>query len=100
LNEVSRVSDLRKAELPIPDAAKQDAKARELIRVWAACGKQHIVLATKTWDDPAVWGIVLVDLARHLAKAHSQRGVRDAEQILDRIRQGFDAEWTSPTDRP
>ncbi len=45
-------------------------------------------------------GVCLVDFARHVARAYAQtRGV-DPERVLQRIREGFDAEWTCHTDDP
>jgi hypothetical protein len=86
--------------LPIPEAAINDPRAIEMLRVWAAGGKQHVSLATGLWDDPANWGIMLVDLANHIANAYERsRGLNRAE-VLRRLREGFDAEWSSPTDSP
>lgn len=86
-------------ELPVPSAAANDERALELARVWAAGGKQHVALATQIWDDPASWGIMLVDLARHVANAYgaSASGMT-REAVLERIKVGFDAEWSHPTD--
>jgi hypothetical protein len=85
-------------ELPIPPQAVDDVNARELVRVWAASGKQHLSLATGLWNDPAVWGVVLVDLARHLARAYELAKGLDQNVALARIRQGMDAEWLEDTD--
>ncbi|MFM8220675.1 MAG: DUF5076 domain-containing protein, partial [Planctomycetaceae bacterium] len=52
-------------QLPVPPTAAGDVRAIELVRVWAAHGKQHVSLATSIWQDPAAWGIMLVDLAKH-----------------------------------
>ncbi len=87
-------------ELPIPPAAQSDERAIELARVWAAGGKQHVSLATGLWNDPAAWGIMLVDLARHVAGAYEQTQGLDPAEVLDRIKAGFDAEWSEPTDKP
>jgi hypothetical protein len=89
---------MRFHELPIPPAALKDAKSRELVRVWAASGKQHVSLATGLWDDPATWGIMLVDVARHLARAYEQTRGMDRDKALARIREGMDAEWSEDTD--
>jgi uncharacterized protein DUF5076 len=89
---------MRSHELPIPPPALKDAKSRELVRVWAASGKQHISLATGLWDDPATWGIMLVDLARHLARAYKQTHGMDHDRTLARIRGAIDAEWAEDTD--
>jgi hypothetical protein len=87
-------------ELAIPPEAMSDPQARELLRVWGARGSLNITLAAETWDDPAAWGIALVDLARHVARAFEQRGSLNVDGALARLRQGFDAEWDSPTDAP
>ena len=87
-------------ELPVPAAAKSDASARELARVWAAGGKQHVSLATGLWSDPGAWGLLLVDLARHVANAYEEMEGRDPSQVLARIRDAFDVEWQNPTDTP
>ena len=88
----------KRKELAVPPAVSGDAKAVELIRVWAAHGKQHVSLRPTVWDDPAAWGICLVDLARHLAKAYSLEAGKNSNDVLQRIKEGFDAEWSSPTD--
>ncbi len=87
-------------ELLIPPAACVDPKALEILRVWAAEGGQHVTMATGLWDDPAMWGLMLVDLAKHVAAAYAHIEGRDRERVLARIREGFDAEWDDPTDRP
>jgi hypothetical protein len=57
-------------------------------------------LRAEAWEDPAAWGIMLVDLARHVARAYEQLKGLAREETLSRIHEGFDAEWTSPTDQP
>ena len=85
-------------ELPIPAAAVHDVKSLELVRVWAAQGQQHVSLATEVWEDPGVWGILLVDLARHVARAYEQTAAADRHAVFQRIRDAFDVEWENPTD--
>jgi hypothetical protein len=91
---------LHPQELPIPSAASRDNRAIELARIWAAGGKQHVSLATGIWDDPAAWGIMLVDLAKHVANAYAQTTGAMESETLQRIKEGFDAEWNTATDRP
>ena len=86
-------------ELSIPEPALADPAARELLRVWAARDAQHVSIATGLWKDRAAWGIALVDLARHIARAYELTG-KDGKIALERIRAGFDAEWSHPTDEP
>ena len=92
--------DKHPKQLPIPSAAANDARAIELLRVWAAGGRQHVSLATGLWSDPANWGIMLVDLARHIADVYSQTKGTSRGAVLQRLREGFDAEWETPTDQP
>ncbi len=87
-------------QLPIPSDAASDDSAIELARIWAAGGKQHVALATGLWKDPAAWGMMLVDLAHHVARAYEQTAGITQEAALTRIREGFDAEWSAPTDTP
>jgi hypothetical protein len=86
-------------ELPIPSATLSDPRARELLRVWAANGSQHVSMASGLWTDPAAWGIMLVDLAKHAARAYEQAGTHVSEEALLRIRAGFDAEWLQATSK-
>ncbi|GAC1452430.1 MAG: DUF5076 domain-containing protein [Isosphaeraceae bacterium] len=87
-------------QLPLPPDAAQDVRAIELLRVWASKGKQHVSLATGLWDDPASWGIMLVDLARHVANAYSELKGMNRHEALVRVKEGFDVEWEEPTDQP
>jgi hypothetical protein len=84
-------------ELVIPPEATTDPKAMELIRVWAAHGVQHVSMSPGVWKDPAIWGIVLVDLARHVANYYHQVHGLNKEDVLLRIKELFNAEWESPT---
>jgi hypothetical protein len=87
-------------ELAIPEAAKKDAAAAEILRVWLADGQQHITMRTGVFEDPAAWGLFLCDLARHIANAYKLEKGLEFEKTLDRVRAGFDAEMDSPTDMP
>ena len=91
---------MTRGELAVPPIAAADPRARELVRVWAAEGSQHVSIAADTWENPAAWGIMLVDLARHVSRAYEQMGKGHAGAVLDRIREGFDAEWSQATDLP
>ncbi|HTV73898.1 MAG TPA: DUF5076 domain-containing protein [Candidatus Acidoferrales bacterium] len=87
-------------ELPIPDTARQDPNSGEILRVWIANKDQQVVLRMGLWKDPAAWGIMLRDLMRHIADAYHQEQGLDHKKTLQRIKAGFDAETSSPTDRP
>jgi len=84
-------------ELLIPNATKQDPNSFELLRVWVANKGQHVTLRTEVWNDPAAWGLMLADLARHVANAYEQIDGLDRAKVLERIKAGFEAESGSPT---
>ncbi len=84
--------------LSIPPAAESDPKSIEIARIWATGGKQHVTMMTGLWDDPAAWGLMLVDLARHAANAYVETEGKDLNEVLQRIKAGFDVEWDAPTD--
>lgn len=84
--------------LQIPATVAGDPKATEIARIWAAHGQQHVQLRSGVWEDPGSWGIMLVDLARHVANAYEQDGRGDYFEVLSRIHDIFEAEWNSPTD--
>jgi len=89
----------QKDSLPIPAAASRDPRSLEVLRVWIANGEQHVALAFGMWEDPAAWGLLLADLARHIAEAHAQQDEDvDAEDFLEEIRAGLEAELDAPTD--
>jgi hypothetical protein len=85
-------------ELDVPPQAISDPRAVEIARIWAAGGNQVVAFRAETWSDPATWGIMLVDFAKHVADAYENLGQGTRNDILDTIRLAFDAEWRSPTD--
>jgi hypothetical protein len=87
-------------ELAIPEAARKDRDAQEILRVWLAGGNQHVSVSVGVWDDPAAWGLMLADLARHVANSYQQNRGLDRAKTLERIKAALDAELSSPTDEP
>ena len=84
-----------------PPASTRDAASFELLRVWIAEQGQHVSLRSGVWEDPFAWGIVLADLARHIALAHQlQNEGADPAAFLTRLLEGFQAEIENPTDEP
>jgi hypothetical protein len=77
----------------------QEKDSFEILRVWAGSNRQQYSLKTN-WDDPGAWGLLLVDIARHTAKAYGGSGNMTEQEALNRIKKLFDAEWGSPTDVP
>jgi hypothetical protein len=89
-----------KDQLTIPDAARKDPESQEVARIWVANNAQHVTLQVGAWKDPFAWGILLADLARHLANAYEKSEGLNIDETVRRIRRGFDAELNSPTDTP
>jgi hypothetical protein len=84
---------------PPPLATAPDAK--EILRLWVTPEWQQMQVAVSPGHpDPSVWGIALVDVARHVAKAYALNFNIPEAHSLDRIRQVFDAEWSAPTQVP
>ena len=88
-----------KNELNPPPISKEKGTF-EILRVWAGTDMPQQLTLETTWTDPGTWGLVLVDIARHVAKAYSNKGNITEEEALSRIKQLFDVEWESPTDVP
>jgi hypothetical protein len=59
---------------------------------------QHVSLKVGVWEDPAAWGIMLADLARHVANAYQQDAGLDRNKTLQRIKDALNVELVSPTD--
>ncbi len=87
-------------QLAIPDAAQNDKRSFELLRVWVAEQDQHISLRVGVWEDPSHWGIVLADLAGHIANTFEQSEGLTHIQALKSIQLAFNAELAEPTGEP
>ena len=86
-------------ELIVPPEVETDPNALEIARIWVAHKAQHVSLNTGPWEKaPAGWGIMLCDLARHVANAYEQGGHGKAHDIFNSIVDMFNAEANSPTD--
>jgi len=75
----------RNGALAIPDAAVADAESAEMIRAWVAQKALHCALRIGVWDDPAAWGILLADVARHVANAHQESEGKDPAEKPHRL---------------
>ncbi len=87
-------------ELQIPPHVESDSQAVELIRAWAAKGGLECSLNPGAWppDQAAIaWGILLSDIARHVADALYQNHNLEQAAVLSRIRAVFDAEIDRPS---
>ncbi|MFB3916471.1 MAG: DUF5076 domain-containing protein [Terriglobales bacterium] len=86
-------------QLPIPPSAAGDKQATELLRAWVANNSLHCSLNLGCWgdDEAIIWGILLSDVARHVANSlEQQQGLKKLE-TLGKIREHFNLELDSPT---
>jgi hypothetical protein len=83
--------------LDLPPIAKKDNNAIEILRVWASPGAPQEIILRNVWKNPAAWGLMLVDLARHVANEYANHGL-DRNEVLSTIKEYFEKEWNSPTD--
>jgi hypothetical protein len=88
-------------ELPIPGEAKASPSV-EMVRVWLANEKIHVVLNIGFWeerglDERAAWGILLADMVHHVANAHESEFGHDRRKSVAMIRRAFEAEMDNPT---
>lgn len=87
-------------ELPVPPNVPSDPNACELVRAWAAHGGLQCSLDVEAFPEEHAligWGILLSDLARHVADALYQSRHIDRSQTLSEIRAVFNSELNVPT---
>lgn len=89
-------AEYRELEIP-PDAVGTEGAA-EVLRAWIVEGGLSISFI-RAFEDPAVWGILLADVARHAARSFEREGLGDAEEVLTAIRTMFATELDQPSDR-
>lgn len=83
---------------PPPGARIDPTRAHEVLRAWIV-GEGLQVSMQPAFEDPSVWGILLVDVARHAARMYADQGDCTFEQAIAKIRFMWDAETAKPTDR-
>lgn len=89
-----------KYELAPPPNANATPEAKEFLRAWAVNGGLEVSLLPEAWGQPAAWGIILSDIARHVADAYHKSEGRAKAQTMQEILAIFVAEFQSPTDVP
>lgn len=73
-----------------------------MIRVWLANDRVHCVLNVGFWEERGIaerecWGMLLADIAQHIAKAHKSEYGHDEQESIAKIRRAFDVELDHPT---
>lgn len=83
-------------ELAIPFAVHQSSDATEILRAWIVDHGLHVSLQ-RGFDDPAVWGVLLTDVARHVARIFETENICGEDEALEKIKATLDAEWDGET---
>ena len=82
--------------LHVPPAALEQGGV-EVLRAVIVDGGLHVSLR-RAFDDPDAWGMLIADVARHVARIYAaENGMRE-ETTLARLRELFNAEMDAPTD--
>jgi hypothetical protein len=78
-----------------PDAVEHGG--HEVVRAVVVEGAVSVAMR-RSFDDPFVWGVLLVDLARHAARIYAAETEMSAEEAMARIAEGMQSELDNPTD--
>lgn len=71
--------------------------ATEVLRAFVVDGGLSIAFA-RAFEEPDMWGLLLVDVARHASRAYARESDYSEEEALRRIIDMFEAEIARPTD--
>ena len=79
-----------------PDVIGRD-DATEVLRAFVLDGGLSIAFS-RAFEEPDIWGLLLVDVARHAARAYARESNFTEDEALARIVDMFEAEIARPTD--
>ena len=82
--------------LHIPPAALEQGGV-EVLRAVIIDGGLHVSLR-RAFEDPEAWGMLIADVARHVARIYATESQVSEEQTLARVRAIFEAEMDAPSD--
>jgi Domain of unknown function (DUF5076) len=83
-------------EQPLPPDVMGREDATEVLRAFVLDGGLSIAF-TRAFEEPDIWGL-LVDIARHAARAYARESEYTEDEALTRIVEMFEAEIDRPTD--
>jgi hypothetical protein len=84
-------------EQPLPPDVMGREDAVEILRAFVVDGGLSIAF-TRAFEEPDMWGLLLVDIARHAARAYARESACTEDEALTRIVDMFEAEIARPTD--
>ena len=87
----------RPQEQPLPPDVIGRDDATEVLRAFVVDGGLSIAFQ-RAFEEPDMWGMLLVDIARHAARVYAREGDYTEEDALRRIVDMFEAEIARPTD--
>jgi Domain of unknown function (DUF5076) len=79
-----------------PDVMGRD-DATEVLRAFVVDGGLSIAF-TRAFEEPDMWGLLLVDIARHAARAYARESSYTEAEALARVVEMFETEIARPTD--
>jgi hypothetical protein len=82
---------------PLPPDVVGREDATEVLRAFVLDGGLSIAFA-RAFEEPDMWGMLLVDIARHASRAYARESDYTEEEALARIIEMFEAEIARPTD--
>src|ERR1700682_2569070 len=84
-------------EQPLPPDVMGRDDAIEVLRAFVGNGGLSIAF-TRAFEEPDMWGLLLVDVARHAARAYARESACTEDEALTRIVDMFEAEIARPHD--
>jgi hypothetical protein len=84
-------------EQPLPPDVTGRDDAVEVLRAFVVDGGLSIAF-TRAFEEPDMWGMLLVDIARHAARAYGRESEFSEDEALSRIVDMFEAQIARPTD--
>jgi hypothetical protein len=84
-------------EQPLPPDVMGRDDATEVLRAFVVDGGLSIAF-TRAFEEPDMWGLLLVDIARHAARAYARESSYTEAEALARVVEMFESEIARPTD--
>lgn len=82
---------------PLPPDVENREDATEVLRAFVLDGGLSIAFM-RAFEEPEMWGLLLVDIARHAARAYSRESNYTEDEALERIVEMFESEIARPSD--
>ena len=80
--------------LHIPPAALEQG-GTEVLRAVIIDGDLHVSLR-RAFEEPDTWGVLLADVARHIASLYARESDMNEQEIIAIVRSAFQAEMDEP----